>query len=90
MNTDSQTQGGRVGRAGGVPNYKNNIIINIVERLLPHALEAWRQGAAEYQRESGKTTLYQVEDLQENWNNKLCNHMQKPTGKPGVLQDHIF
>ena len=21
---------------------------------------------------------------------KLCNHMQKPTGKPGVLQDRIF
>jgi hypothetical protein len=90
MNADSQAQGGCVGRAGGVPNYKNDIIINIIERLLPHGLEAWRQVTVEYQRESGKTTLCQGEDLQENWNKKLCNHMQKLTSKPGALQDRIF
>ncbi len=89
MNANTQAQGGRVGRAGGIPNYKNNII-NIVKRLHPHGLEAWRQVTAEYQRESGKTTLHRGEDLQENWSKKLCNHMQKPTGKPGVLQDRIF
>jgi hypothetical protein len=89
MNANTQAQGGRVGHAGGIPNYKNNII-NIIERLRPHGLEAWRQVAAEYQRESGKTTLHQGEDLQENWNKKLCNRMKNPTGKPGVLQDRIF
>ncbi len=90
MNANSQAQGGHVGRARGVPNYKNDIIINIVEQLLPHGLEVWWQVAAEYQRESGETTLHQGEDLQENWNKKLWNCMQKPTGKPGVLQDRIF
>ncbi len=84
MNADNQAQGGCVGCAGGIPKYKNNIIINIVERLLPQGLEAWRQVTAEYQRESDETTL------QENWIKKLCNRMQKPTGKPSALQDHIF
>jgi hypothetical protein len=90
MNTNSQAQGDCTGHAGGTPNYKNNIIINIVERVLPHGLEAWRQVAAEYQRESSKTTLCRGEGLRENWNKKLCNHMQKPTGKPGAFQDRIF
>ncbi len=90
MNANSQAQGGCVGCAGGIPNYKNDIIINIVERLLPQGLAAWKQVAAEYQRETGETTLCQGEDLQENWNKKLCNHMQEPTGKPGALQDRIF
>ena len=29
-------------------------------------------------------------DLRDNWNKKLCNRMQKPTGKPGVNTDRIF
>jgi hypothetical protein len=41
MNADSQAQGGRVGRAGGIPNYKNNIIINIISGCSP---TAWRHG----------------------------------------------
>jgi hypothetical protein len=68
----------------GHPQIQINIIINIFERLLPQGLEAWRQVAAEYQRESDETTL------QENWIKKLCNHMQKLKGKPSALQDHIF
>ncbi len=68
MNTNSQAQGGRVGLTGGVPNYINIIIINTDEPMLPQGLEAWRQVAAEYQRESGKTTLCRGENLQESWN----------------------
>jgi hypothetical protein len=60
------------------------------QAALPEGLEERRQVTAEYQRESGKTTLCRGEDLQENWNKKLCNCMQKPTGKPSALQDRIF
>jgi hypothetical protein len=63
MNANSQEQGDHVGCAGGVPNYKNDILINIFKWMLPQGLEAWRQVAAEYQRESGKTTLHGGEDL---------------------------
>ena len=90
MDADSQARGGRVGRSGGVPNYKNDILIDVVELYLPRGLEAWREVALAYQRESMETVLRRGEDLRDNWNKKLCNRMQKPTGKPGVNTDRIF
>ena len=87
MDSKSQARGGRGGRSGGVPNYKNDILINIVESILPQGLKAWWSVAAVYQRESGETALRRGEDLRDNWNKKLCNRMQKPTGI--VIQHHI-
>jgi hypothetical protein len=34
--------------------------------------------------------LCRGEDLRDNWNRKLCNCMQKPTGKHGAITDRIF
>ena len=48
MDTNSQT---RAGRPIGAPNYKNDILIEIVELYLPQGLEAWRAVALAYQRE---------------------------------------
>ena len=45
MDSDSQARGGRAGRSGGVPNYRNDILINVVEEYLPQGLEAWRGDA---------------------------------------------
>jgi len=90
MDTNNQTWGGRVGRPVGAPNYRNDILIGIVELYLPQGLEAWKEVAVAYQRESVGATLCRGEDLRDNWNRKLCNCMQKPTGKPGVLTDHIY
>ena len=90
MDTDSQARGGRAGRPVGAPNYKNDILIEIVERYLPQGLEAWNMVALQYQRESNELNLRRGEDLRENWNKKLCNRMQKPTGKPGANTDRIF
>ena len=90
MDTDSQTRGGHAGCPFSAPNYKNNILIEIVERYLPQGLEAWREVALEYQREANEPTLRRGEDLHDNWNKKLCNRMQKPTGKPGALTERIF
>ncbi len=69
---------------------KNNILINIVEEHLPQGLEAWREVALAYQRESGEATLCRGEDLRDNWIKKLCNRMQKPTGKPSKHCDCIL
>ena len=80
MDADSQARGGRVGRSGGVPNYKNDILIDVVELYLPRGLEAWREVALAYQRESMETVLRRGGDLRD-------NRMQKPKGKPGVLSD---
>jgi hypothetical protein len=90
MDNDSQAQGGRVGRAGGSPNYQNNILIHIVEQYLPLGIEAWREVVLVYQRESMEATLRRAEDLWDNWNQKLCNCMQKPTGKPSASSDRIL
>ena len=90
MDTDNQARGGRYGRPSGAVNYRNNILIDILERLLPHGLEAWRQVALEYQTRSAEANLCRGEDLRDNWNKKLCNRMIKPTGKPGLIRDRIF
>jgi hypothetical protein len=90
MEADGEARGGRGGRPGGMPNYNNDILIDIVERMLPQGLEAWREVALAYQRESNETALCRGEDFRDNWNRKLCNRMQKPTGKPGALTDRIF
>jgi hypothetical protein len=90
MDTDNQTRGGRAGRSVGAPNYRNDILIGIVELYLPQDLEAWREVAVAYQRESMEATLRWGEDLRDKWNRKLCNRMHKPTGKPGALTDRIF
>jgi hypothetical protein len=90
MDNNSQAQGGCVGPAGGSPNYPNNILIHIVEQYLPLGLEAKREVALVYQRESMEATLCRAEDLQDNWNRKLCNRMQKPTGKPSAISNHIL
>ncbi len=37
-----------------------------------------------------ETVLRWGEDLRDNWIKKLCNRMQKPTGKPGVNTNRIF
>jgi hypothetical protein len=90
MDNDSQAQGGHVGRAGGSPNYQNDILIHIVEQYLPLGLEAWREVALVYQRESMEVTLCRAEDLRDNWNQKLCNRMQKPMGKPSAISSRIL
>ena len=71
-------------------NYQNNILISIVERLLPNGNEGWHLVAFVYQQESGEEILPSKDDLKKNWFCKLCNNMKKPTGKMGAdTKDHI-
>ena len=58
MDADSQARGGRGGRSGGVPNYRNDILIEVVDLYLPEGLEEWRAVALSYQRESMETVHY--------------------------------
>jgi hypothetical protein len=46
MDSNSQARGGCGGCSGGVPNYKNEILIDIVESILPQGLKAWWSVAA--------------------------------------------
>jgi hypothetical protein len=54
---------------------------------------AWRLGGRSlwHTKESLERQLFAVErTCVKKWIKKLCNHMQKPTGKPGEHRDHIL
>ena len=68
----------------GRPNYQNNILISIIERLLPNGNEGWRLVALAYKEESGEEILRSEDDVKKNWVQKLCNNMKKPTGRMGT------
>jgi hypothetical protein len=78
----------RGGRAGGVPNYKNDKLIRIIGKILPRSNEEWKQVAILYKAASGESILRTVESLQANWK-KLCNGFKKPTGSSGNSTDRI-
>jgi len=75
-----RTHGGCV---PGKANYQNNILIPIVERILPNGAEAWCLVVLTYKEESGEEHLCSEEDLHNNWVRKLCNNFKKPTGATG-------
>jgi hypothetical protein len=78
------------GCSSGVPNNRNDILIDIVEQQLPQGLEAWRNVALLYQNASNERDLCRGEDIRDNWVRKLCNNFKKPTGRPSDNLDLIF
>jgi hypothetical protein len=90
MDNESQAQAARGGCSPGAVNYQNNLLIDIVERLLPQGLEGWREVAVEYQRGSNEANLCHGEDVRNNWVKRLCKNMKKPTGKLGDLLDRHY
>jgi hypothetical protein len=79
----------RKGRKPGLPNYQNNKLIRIIERILPNGSEAWRLVAMAYKEESGEAELRTEKDLKRNWLRKLCNNYKKPTGATGGIEDRV-
>ena len=73
----------------GVPNYRNDLLIPIIERLLPQGAEGWRQVATAYHVASKETDLRDADALRDNWVRKLCNNFKKPTGRTGENRDRI-
>ena len=70
-------------------NYQNNILIPIVERILPNGAKAWHLVAIVYNEGSSEQELYSEEDLHNIWVRKLCNNFKKPTGSIGDIMDRI-
>ena len=85
MGDESQAQAACGGRPPGAVNYQYNLLIDIVERLLPQGLEGWRD-----QQGSNEANLCRGEDVHDNWVKRLCKNMKKPTGKPGDLLDRHY
>ena len=77
------------GRKAGAQNYKNNLLIPIVERELPTGAEGWAVVAGLYKEASGEAAFRDRSDLRNHWFEKLCNCFKAPTGRKGEDGDHI-
>ena len=78
------------GRRSGTPNYKNDILIAIIEELLPNGNLQWQTVAQRYMELSGELQLRSVDDLKKHWHFKLCNKLNKPTGRTGENGDRVL
>ena len=61
--------------------YKNNILLSILEKILPANVNDWEEVCAEYQTQSGEDSLRDVDSVKRHLNEKLCNKHQKATGE---------
>jgi hypothetical protein len=71
----------RGGRKSGTPNYKNGLLITIINEIKPNGALQWQMVADIYHKRSGEVTAGNPDDIKKHWNNTLCNKLNKPTGK---------
>ena len=82
------------GRGVGEPNNKNDMLINVIEAVLPNRATLWQVGAKRYQEVSGEANLREVQDIRRHFqtHNNLCNNERKITGSsapaPSVARCH--
>jgi hypothetical protein len=78
-------------KRAGVPNYNNDIFIDIVTRLLPTGAEDWKEVAQLYQVRTKEAEGRDSDDMKRHWVEKLCFKYKKPTGKAGdISNDRIL
>jgi hypothetical protein len=73
----------------GSVNYKNDVLINIINELLANGEVAWETVCTAYFTQSKEKTLRTMTDVRKHWIKNLCNNMQKPTGRTGENGDPI-
>jgi len=81
--------GGRGGRPVGAKNYKNGLLVDIIDELRPFGNNMWELVAQRYKEGSGEDVLRDVKDIKDHWVKKLCNNFKKPTGRTGDAGDRI-
>ena len=70
-------------RSKGKVNYKVDMLIMVVEEMLPNVAQAWQEIAVLYQSRSGEMVLQDPNDVKRHWVDKCCNKFKKPSGTPG-------
>ena len=68
----------------GARNYKNDLLIPIIEQIFPNSEYSWEAVVLAYQEQSREPTRRDSNDLKCHWLRNLCKGMKKPTGKPGA------
>jgi hypothetical protein len=76
-------------RKKGSVNYKNEVLIKIINKLLPNNEVAWEAVCTAYVDQSKEKALHNTTDVRKHWIKNLCNNMQKPTGRMGKNGDRI-
>lgn len=80
------------GRGVGVPNYKNELLINVVEAVLPDGALQWGIVAQRYKESSGEKELRDTHDIKRHFtiHKNMCDNGKKVTGsaapKPQVAR----
>ncbi len=70
-------------------NYKNKVLIKIINELLPNGEVAWEVVCTAYFNQSKENALHNTTEVRKQWIKNLCNNMQKPTGRMGENGDWI-
>jgi hypothetical protein len=81
MNSSSFQKGsGQSGRRSGFPNYKREILLNIINDILPVGQEHWKEVANRYKVAASENCVRDSVDLKRHFLEKLCDRNKKPTG----------
>ena len=73
------------GRSSGTPNYKNNLLVDCVENILPVSTEEWHCVSHRYKTISGETIDREPLHVKRNFIEKCCLNFKKPTGSSKAL-----
>jgi hypothetical protein len=76
-------------RTKGSFDYKNKVLIKIVNELLPNDEVGWEAVATAYFNQSKEEVLCNTTDVRKHWIKNLCNNTQKLTGRMGKYGDWI-
>ena len=69
------------GRGTGVPSYKNDVLVSVIESVMPIGLTQWDVVASRYRVQSGETVLREAQDIKRHFstNKNLHNCGKVPT-----------
>jgi hypothetical protein len=70
-------------RTNGSVHYKNDVLIDIINKLLPSSEVAWEAICTAYFTQLKEKALHNTTDVRKHWTKNLCNNMRKPTGRTG-------
>jgi hypothetical protein len=79
----------RMPRKKGLVNYKNNLLINIIEEILPNGKLGWEAIVIAYQGRLNKEAQQGMTNIKKHWIKNLCNGMRKLTGHTGENGDRV-
>jgi hypothetical protein len=77
-------------RTKGSVNYKNKVLIKIINKLLPNGGVGWEAVCTAYfSNQSKEKALRNMTDVRKHWIKILCNNMQKRMGRTGKNGNRI-